>query len=85
MGGSAFQFAISVIAVPRGSFDAMDGRNAAQILSAFIAGEHIILAHIDIAEKSNEIPAMQTLIAELGLKDKLYTADTMHCQKPSRP
>jgi predicted transposase YbfD/YdcC len=65
----------------RHSFDAMDDRHAAQILSLFVAGERIILAHRDIDEKSNEIPAMQALIGELSLEGKLYTADAEHCQK----
>jgi len=65
----------------RGSFDAMDGRNAALVLSLFVAGERIILAHRAIDEKSNEIPALQALIAELDLQGKLFTADAEHCQK----
>jgi predicted transposase YbfD/YdcC len=65
----------------RGSFDAMDDRNAAQMLSLFVAGERIILAHRDIEEKSNEIPALQGLIGELGLQGRLFTADAEHCQK----
>jgi predicted transposase YbfD/YdcC len=65
----------------RGSFDAMDGRNAALVLSLFVAGERIILAHRTVDENSNEIPALQALIAELGLQGKLFTADAEHCQK----
>lgn len=65
----------------RGSFDAMDNRNAAQILSLFVAGERIVLAHRGIDEKSHEIPALQALIGELGLQGKLFTADAEHCQK----
>jgi predicted transposase YbfD/YdcC len=65
----------------RGSFDAVDDRNAALVLSLFVAGERIILAHRAIDEKSNEIPALQALIAELGLQGKLFTADAEHCQK----
>lgn len=65
----------------RGSFDAMAGRNAAQILSLFVTGERIILAHRNVDEKSNEIPALQALISELGLEGKLFTADAEHCQK----
>ena len=65
----------------RGSFDAVDDRNAALVLSLFVAGERIILAHRAIDEKSNEIPALQALIAELGLQGRLFTADAEHCQK----
>ena len=41
----------------RGSFDAFHDRAAAQMLSAFATDTRLVLAHLDIAEKSNEIPA----------------------------
>ena len=70
----------------RGSFDNFHDRAAAQVLSAFATDTALVLAHIDIAEKSNEIPAAQALLAELGLADgALVTIDALHCQKkPSR-
>jgi len=40
----------------------------------------------DIAEKSNEIPAAQTLLAELGLAPgAIVTLDALHCPKNSSP
>ncbi len=65
----------------RGSFDAFNDRKAVHLLSAFAADEQIILGHLAIDEKSNEIPAAQALIAALGLEGRLYTLDAMHCQK----
>jgi hypothetical protein len=66
----------------RGSFDGFHDRTAAQVLSAFATDTALVLAHIDIAEKSNEIPAAQTLLAELGVaRDTLVTLDALHCQK----
>ena len=66
----------------RGSFDGFHDRAAAQVLSAFATDTALVLAHIDIAEKSNEIPAAQTLLAELGITcDALVTLDALHCQK----
>ena len=66
----------------RGSFDGFHDRAAAQVLSAFATDTALVLAHIDIAEKSNEIPAAQTLLAELGIaRDTLVTLDALHCQK----
>jgi hypothetical protein len=38
------------------------------VLSAFTTDTALVLAHIDIAEKSNEIPAVR-LLTELGLAD----------------
>ena len=75
----------------RGSFDGFKDRLAAQVLSAFATDTSLVLAHIDIAEKSNEIPAAQTLLAELGVPSgTLVTLDAIHCQKntsrsPNKP
>jgi hypothetical protein len=66
----------------RGSFDNFHDRAAAQVLSAFATDTAFVLAHVDIAEKSNEIPAPQTLLAELGLPaGTIVTLDALHCQK----
>ena len=66
----------------RGSFDNFHDRAAAQVLSAFATDTALVLAHIDIAEKSNEIPAAQTLLAELGVASgAIVTLDALHCQK----
>ncbi len=66
----------------RGSFDKFNDRAAAQVLSAFATDTALVLAHVDIAEKSNEIPAAQTLLAELGLaRGATVTLDALHCQK----
>jgi predicted transposase YbfD/YdcC len=51
-----------------------------RILSAFAVDHQIILAHEVVAEKSNEIPAVQSLIATLGLSGRVFTLDSMHCQ-----
>ena len=55
---------------------------AVQVLSAFATDTAVVLAHIDIAEKSNEIPAAQKLLAELGVAGgAIVTLDALHCQK----
>lgn len=70
----------------RGSFDNFHDRAAAQVLSAFATDTALVLAHLDIDKKSNEIPAAQALLADLGLAGALVTLDALHCQKkPSRP
>ena len=70
----------------RRSFDAMHDVKARQILSAFAVDNLLVLAHIEIDEKTNEIPAAQKLFAELALTDRIVTLDAMHCQKkPSKP
>ncbi len=66
----------------RGSFDKFHDRAAAQLLSAFATDTALVLAHVDIAEKSNEIPAAQALLAELGIAPgTVVTLDALHCQK----
>lgn len=66
----------------RGSFDGFNDRAAAQVLSAFATDTALVLAHVDIAEKSNEIPAAQTWLAELGVAaGAIVTLDALHCQK----
>ena len=68
-----------------GSFDAFNDRKAAHLLSAFVSDGQIILGHLTITEKSNEIPAAQEMIATLGLSGHLFTLDAMHAQKKLSP
>ncbi len=66
----------------RGSFDQFADRSAAQVLSAFATDTALVLAHVDINEKSNEIPAAQKLLTELGVaRGTIVTLDALHCQK----
>jgi pullulanase/glycogen debranching enzyme len=67
--------------VLQGSFDHFQDQKAVQILSAFVSGSQIILAHEQIATKTNEIPTAQTLMAALGLSGYIFTFDALHCQK----
>ena len=67
--------------VLKGSFDALNDVRAKQILSAFASGTNLVLAHIEIDEKSNEIPAAQKLLETLGIIDHIITLDALHCQK----
>jgi hypothetical protein len=68
----------------RGSFDGFHDQKAAHVLSAFAQDQAIILGHLAIDDKSNEIPAAQALINDLGLEGRLFTLDAMHCQKNLR-
>jgi predicted transposase YbfD/YdcC len=64
----------------KGSYDTANDTKMSQVLRAFAVGTRIILGHVAILVKSNEIPAMQALVRELGLAQVLCTADAMHCQ-----
>ena len=65
----------------RGSFDHLNDRAAAHVLSAFASDAALILAHREVAGSPGEIAAVPTLIKELGLTGVLFTADALHCQK----
>jgi hypothetical protein len=55
-----------------------------QLLSAVSHRLRLSLAQVPIAEKSNEIPALQPLLRSLpDLAGTLITADAMHCQQES--
>jgi hypothetical protein len=69
----------------RGSFDAFRDRKAAHMLSALRQANQIVLGHLMVDEKSNEIPTAPELIEALGLKDCLFTLDAEHCQKKDLP
>jgi len=87
LGGAAAPSAQRVIALDgktlRGSFDHLDDRAAAQVLSAFAGEDALVLAHQEIAE-GDEVAAAQVLIERLGLSGVLFTADALHCQKNLR-
>jgi hypothetical protein len=65
----------------RGSYDHFADQKACHLVSAFEADGALVLGHIEIDDKSNEIPAVQRLIGELGLAGCVVTVDAMHCQK----
>lgn len=61
----------------------LDGKPL-QLLSAVSHRLRLTLAQVPIAEKSNEIPALQPLLRSLpSLAGTLLTADAMHCQQES--
>jgi hypothetical protein len=65
----------------RGSFDAFSDLKAAHMLSALRQADQIVLGHLMVDEKSNEIPAAPELIEALGLKGCVFTLDAEHAQK----
>ena len=69
----------------RGSFDNFSDQKAAHLVRAFATDSALVLGHLEIDDKSNEIPAVQRLLGELGLAESVITVDAMHCQKkPSK-
>ncbi len=67
--------------VLRGSFDNFNDKKAIRILSAFLHESRIILGHYKVDEKTNEIPAAQQMMRELGLENCIFTYDAINCQE----
>jgi len=55
-------------------------KSAVSVLSAVLAESNLIIAHKEIADKSNEIPALQELIGELD-ETFSYGFDALNTQK----
>lgn len=51
------------------------------MLSAILHQEAVVVAPLDVEEKTNEIPKLPTLLASLPLQGGLVTADALHTQK----
>ncbi len=65
----------------RGSFDAFADKKATHMLSALRHADQIVLGHLMVGEKSNEIPTAPELIEALGVKGCVFTLDAEHAQK----
>ena len=65
----------------RGSFDAFADKKAAHMLSALRHADQIVLGHMMVGDKSNEIPTAPELIEALGVKGCIFTLDAEHAQK----
>ena len=68
----------------RRSFDHLNDRAAAHVLSAFAYEAALILAHQEVRDAPEEVPAVQALIEALGVRGVLFTADALHRQKNLR-
>ena len=65
----------------RGSVDHFCESEALHKLMFFDQQQHLILGHVEVSEKTNEIPKVQALLGELQLSNTLFTVDAIHCQK----
>ena len=68
----------------RRSFDHLHDAAAAHVLSAFACEAALILAHQEVRDAPDEVPAVPALIEALGVRGALFTADALHCQKKFR-
>jgi predicted transposase YbfD/YdcC len=64
----------------RGSFDRRAGISPLHMVSAFVAGQSVVLGQLATEEKSNEITAIPVLLEMLFLKGCIVTIDAMGTQ-----
>jgi hypothetical protein len=55
-------------------------KRSIEVVSAVLSEIGVVVAHKEIAKKSNEIPALQEMIAQLG-EDFIFTFDAINTQK----
>jgi Domain of unknown function (DUF4338)/DDE_Tnp_1-associated/Transposase DDE domain len=65
----------------RGAHDA--GQRAPHLLSAILHEEKLVIAQLQVEEKTNEIPKLPELLAPLPIEGALITADAIHTQTES--
>jgi predicted transposase YbfD/YdcC len=57
------------------------GKDAIHMVSAFAAGQRLVLGQVKVAEKSNEIVAIPKLLDMLVVEGAIITIDAMGCQR----
>jgi predicted transposase YbfD/YdcC len=65
----------------RRSFDRGGGQGPIHMISAWAAGQRLVLGQLAVGAKDNEITAIPELLALLSLKGAIVTIDAIGCQK----
>jgi predicted transposase YbfD/YdcC len=65
----------------RRSAQKRNGKAAIHMVSAFAAGQRLVLGQVKVAEKSNEIIAIPKLLDLLAIEGTIVTIDAMGCQR----
>jgi predicted transposase YbfD/YdcC len=65
----------------RRSFDRGAGQGPIHMISAWAAGQRLVLGQFAVGAKENEITAIPELLALLSLKGAIVTIDAIGCQK----
>jgi len=60
---------------------ARKGKKQVHLLSAFLHHQQVVIARVQVDVKSNEIPAVKSLLKPLDIEGAVVTADAMHTQK----
>jgi predicted transposase YbfD/YdcC len=54
--------------------------DALQLMTAMVVDNSLIIYQKETSTKTNEIPIMQSMLANMDIKNAVITADAMHCQ-----
>ena len=65
----------------RRSYDRAEGSSPLHLVSAWAAGQRLVLGQLAVKDKSNEITAVPKLLELLALEGTVVTADAMYCQR----
>ena len=65
----------------RRSYQKKGGKAPIHMVSAFAAGQRLVLGQVKVAEKSNEIIAIPKLLEMLAIEGAIVTIDAMGCQR----
>ena len=72
----------------RGSFDKVSDTSAINLISIFLTGQNLILAHLPVENKESEMVGVRDLLEQEDLIKnlklsgvKIVTMDALHCQK----
>jgi predicted transposase YbfD/YdcC len=65
----------------RRSYQKKGAKAAIHMVSAFAAGQRLVLGQVKVAEKSNEIIAIPKLLEMLSIEGATVTIDAMGCQR----
>ena len=64
----------------RGASRQMDGDENCHLVAALEHGSGLVCGQVQVADKTNEIPAVRDLLAGMDLAGRIVTADAMHTQ-----
>ena len=64
----------------RGASRQMPGTENCHLIAALEHGSGLVCGQVQVADKTNEIPAVRNLLGELELSGRIVTADAMHAQ-----
>ena len=62
----------------RGASRQMPGTENCHLIAALEHGSGLVCGQVQVADKTNEIPAVRNLLGELELSGRIVTADAMH-------